>query len=128
MAFKALIFNGLKKKTEAMEIIKAALAKNMVNFTCWHVQGILFKSQKNYKAAKASYSMAIKYDQNNQNVLRDLSLLQVQLKDYDGFVETRRRIMVGRAGIITNWIVYLVALYLSKNYDTAHEIFDNIIM
>ena len=52
MAFKALIFNGLKKKTEAMEIIKGALAKNMVNFTCWHVQGILYKSQKNYKAAK----------------------------------------------------------------------------
>ena len=35
--------------------------------------------------------------------------------------------MTGRSGIITNWIVYLVALYLAKNYETAHEIFENII-
>jgi peptide alpha-N-acetyltransferase len=60
-----------------MEIIKGALAKNLTNFTCWHVQGILLKGQKNYKEAKASYIMAVKFDENNQNVLRDLSLLQV---------------------------------------------------
>lgn len=35
--------------------------------------------------------------------------------------------MVSRATLITNWIVYYVALYLTKNYDTALEVFDNII-
>jgi tetratricopeptide (TPR) repeat protein len=65
LAFKALILNALKKKTEAMEIIKVALQKNIKNFTCWHVQGILLKGQKLYKEAKASYMMAIKYDESN---------------------------------------------------------------
>jgi N-alpha-acetyltransferase 15/16, NatA auxiliary subunit len=60
-------------------------------------------------------------------VLRDLSLLQVRLRDYDGFQETRRKIMVARASIITNWVVYYVALYLAKNYDTALEVFESIV-
>jgi peptide alpha-N-acetyltransferase len=71
--------------------------------------------------------MACRYDENNQNVMRDLSLLQAYLKDYEGFCETRRKIMIGRAGIITNWIVYYISLYLSKNYETALEVFDSII-
>lgn len=37
LAFKALIKNALKKKIEAMEVIKDALSKNITNFTCWHV-------------------------------------------------------------------------------------------
>jgi peptide alpha-N-acetyltransferase len=126
-AFKALILNALKKKTEAMAAIKVAISKNITNFTCWHVQGIILRGQKQYAEAKKSYLMAVRYDENNQNVMRDLSLIQAYLKDYDGFCETRRKIMLGRAGIITNWIVYYISLYLSKNYETAMEVFDSII-
>ena len=35
--------------------------------------------------------------------------------------------MIGRATIITNWIVYYISLFLSKNYETALEVFDSII-
>ena len=35
--------------------------------------------------------------------------------------------MIGRASIITNWIVYYISLYLSKNYETALEVFESII-
>jgi hypothetical protein len=34
--------------------------------------------------------------------------------------------MVGRATLIINWIVYFVALYLAKNYETALEVFESI--
>ena len=60
-------------------------------------------------------------------VMRDLSLLQAYLKDFDGFCETRRKIMIERPTIITNWIVYFISLYFSKDYDTALEVFDSII-
>jgi len=48
-----------------MEVIKSALRKNITNFTCWHVQGILLKGQKQYAEAKKSYLMAVRYDENN---------------------------------------------------------------
>ena len=35
--------------------------------------------------------------------------------------------MVSRPGLIVNWIVYYVSLYLSKNFETALEVFDNIV-
>ena len=46
LAMKALNMNALKRKTEAFEFIKKALFKNLSNFTCWHVYGILHRSNK----------------------------------------------------------------------------------
>ena len=43
---KALTLNALKKKTEAMNQIKAAIMKNMMNFTVWHVYGLINRSNK----------------------------------------------------------------------------------
>lgn len=45
-AMIALNLNSQKKKTEAFEHIKKALFKNLGNFTCWHVYGILHRSNK----------------------------------------------------------------------------------
>ena len=74
-AFKALILNSMKRKAEAYELIKKALFKNMSNFTCWHVYGILNRSNKKFEDARKAYLNALKQDESNQNVLRDLSLL-----------------------------------------------------
>jgi peptide alpha-N-acetyltransferase len=52
--------------------------------------------------------------------------MQAQLKDYEGFAESRRRIMVLRPNIMQNWVTYFVAVFLAKNYDTALEVFDSI--
>jgi peptide alpha-N-acetyltransferase len=82
---RALNLNALKKRTEAFEFIKKALFKNMKNFTCWHVYGILHRSNKNYDEARKAYVNALKYQPTNQNVLRDIGQLQVQLRDYEGY-------------------------------------------
>jgi peptide alpha-N-acetyltransferase len=54
----------------------------------------------------------LKYDPNNQNVLRDLGQLQIQLRDYEGYAETRRQVLISKPGMQINWITYAVALYL----------------
>jgi len=58
------------------------------------------KQNRSYLEAKKAYLNALKYDKDNQNVLRDLAYLQAQLKDYDGFAESRRQIMILKPGII----------------------------
>lgn len=59
---------------------------------------------RNYDEARKAYINALKYDNNNQNVLRDLALLQVHCKDYEGFAESRRQIAVDKPTILSNWV------------------------
>jgi hypothetical protein len=40
-AFKCLILTKLKRSKEAFEGIKRVLFKNLTNFTCWHVYGLI---------------------------------------------------------------------------------------
>jgi hypothetical protein len=46
LAMEALATNAMKKRTEALALIKAAILKNFNNFTCWHVLGIIHRSNK----------------------------------------------------------------------------------
>ncbi len=41
IAFKALALNNTGEHQEANVIIKGALAKNLKNFTVWHIFGII---------------------------------------------------------------------------------------
>jgi peptide alpha-N-acetyltransferase len=42
--------------------------------------GMFYRSDNNYKEASKCYLQALKKDPNNQNILRDLSWLQIQVK------------------------------------------------
>jgi Tfp pilus assembly protein PilF len=44
----------------------------MGNFTCWHVQGMIFKANKEFKKAAQSLQQAVKIDLKNGNAYRDL--------------------------------------------------------
>jgi hypothetical protein len=52
-------------------------------------------------------------------VLRDLGQLQIQLRDYEGYAETRRVILVEKPGLSTNWLTYSIASFLNKDYSKA---------
>lgn len=64
--------------------------KNLKSPVAWHVMGILHKDGQNFAEAKKCYLNAVKHDGSNSTILRDLSNLQVFLKDYSGNQETRR--------------------------------------
>jgi tetratricopeptide (TPR) repeat protein len=59
-AFKALILNGLKRGNEAFDLIKKVLFKNLGNFTCWHVYGMLNRSNKRFDDARKAFLNALK--------------------------------------------------------------------
>ena len=76
---KGLIYNCTDKKQEAYELIKLGLKNDVRSHTCWHVYGLIHKSDSNYKEASKCYLNALRIDPNNQNILRDLSWLQIQV-------------------------------------------------
>jgi peptide alpha-N-acetyltransferase len=45
---KALILSAMGRMSEANDQIKKTLFKNMTNFTCWHVFGIINRKEKDY--------------------------------------------------------------------------------
>jgi tetratricopeptide (TPR) repeat protein len=119
MAMKALVKNAQKKKTEAFELIKKSLFLNMKSFTCWHIFGLLYRSDRNYDEARKCYLHALKHDKDNLNVTRDLALLQVQLRDTEGFEETRRQMLLMKPNVNNHWLGYAVAAHVNKNHQKA---------
>ena len=57
----------------------------MKSHICWHVYGLVQKSEKKYDEAMKACKQALRLDKNNVEVLRDLSLLQIQARDLDGY-------------------------------------------
>merc|ERR1719375_556788 len=84
------------KKKEAVDLIKRGLMMDMRSHVCWHVYGLLHRSCQDYNEAIKAYKQALRIDPENLQILRDLGLLQVQMRDLAGFRETRLAILTLR--------------------------------
>lgn len=60
------------------------------------------------------YMQAQKHDPENFNVVRDLSYLQLYLRQFSSFLESARKGMEMRANMMVNWSTYAFANYLVK--------------
>ena len=59
---KGLIFSCIGKKTEARELVKQGLLFNLKSHVCWHVSGLIERSDRNYEKAIKCYINALKWD------------------------------------------------------------------
>lgn len=121
-AMKALILSNQSKTDEAFELCKVALTNSMKSNVCWHVYGLLYRSVKNYEEAMKAYRFALKLDPDSVQIQRDLALLQVQIRDFPGFVQTRRTLLQGKPQLRLNWTALAVALHLSGDLEGAENV------
>ncbi len=82
---KGLTLNCLGRKEEAYDHVRRGLRNDLRSHVCWHVYGLLQRSDKKYDEAIKCYRNALKWDKDNIQILRDLSLLQIQMRDLDGY-------------------------------------------
>ena len=122
LAMKGLLLNSMDKKDEARELVKKGLRMNLRSHVCWHVFGLLYRSERNYPEAIKSYINALRHDKENLQILRDLSLLQVHVRDYDGFQETRATLLRLKGTMKSNWVSLSIAYYLLGQMDAASNI------
>ncbi|XP_069882783.1 N-alpha-acetyltransferase 16, NatA auxiliary subunit isoform X2 [Dipodomys merriami] len=90
----------------------------------WHVYGLLQRSEKKYDEAIKCYRNALKLDRDNLQILRDLSLLQIQMRDLEGYRETRYQLLQLRPTQRASWIGYAIAYHLLKDYDMALKLLE----
>ncbi|KAF2472225.1 TPR-like protein [Lindgomyces ingoldianus] len=121
-AMKALILNSQGQTEEAFALAKIALRNDMKSHVCWHVYGLLWRSQKNYEEAIKAYKMALRIEPDSQNILRDLALLQIQMRDYLGYIESRSTMLSARPQLRQNWTALAVAHHLAGHYKSAEHV------
>ncbi|XP_074650017.1 N-alpha-acetyltransferase 15, NatA auxiliary subunit-like [Tubulanus polymorphus] len=124
LAMKGLTLNCLGRKEEAYDFVRRGLRNDLRSHVCWHVYGLLQRSDRKYDEAIKCYRNALKWDKDNLQILRDLSLLQIQMRDLEGYRDTRYQLLVLRPGQRASWIGYAMSYHLLKQFDMAWKILD----
>ncbi|PKA46790.1 peptide alpha-N-acetyltransferase [Apostasia shenzhenica] len=124
LSMKGLTLNCMDRKSEAYELVRFGLKNDLKSHVCWHVYGLLYRSDREYREAIKCYRNALKIDPDNIEILRDLSLLQAQMRDLTGFVETRQQLLTLKPNHRTNWIGFAVAHHLNSNCSKAVDILE----
>uniref|UniRef100_A0A1D1XV89 N-alpha-acetyltransferase 16, NatA auxiliary subunit n=1 Tax=Anthurium amnicola TaxID=1678845 RepID=A0A1D1XV89_9ARAE len=124
LSMKGLTLNCMDRKSEAYELVRRGLKNDLKSHVCWHVYGLLYRSDREYREAIKCYRNALRIDPDNIEILRDLSLLQAQMRDLGGFVETRQRLLSLKPNHRMNWIGFAVAHHLNSNGSKAVDILD----
>ncbi|KAI8463620.1 MAG: N-terminal acetyltransferase A, auxiliary subunit [Monoraphidium minutum] len=122
LAMKGLTLNYMDRKEEAHELVKRGLRCDLKSHVCWHVYGLLYRSDSNYPEAIKCYLNALRIDKENQQILRDLAMLQIQMRDIPGFVETRHKLLQQKPSARANWIAFAVGHHLDGNHELAAQI------
>lgn len=119
IAMKALILNSLDKGDEAMALAKEALQCDMKSHVCWHVYGLLWRSAKNFDEAIKAYKFALRFEPESVQIARDLALLQIQTRDHNGYIDSRRNMLHQRPNIRQSWTALAVALHMGGRLQEA---------
>ncbi|GAA0157196.1 acetyltransferase [Lithospermum erythrorhizon] len=124
LSMKGLTLNCMDRKAEAYELVRLGLKNDLKSHVCWHVYGLLYRSDREYREAIKCYRNALRIDPENIEILRDLSLLQTQMRDLAGFVETRQQLLTLKANHRMNWIGFAVSHHLNSNGAKAIDILE----
>ncbi|CAK9174650.1 unnamed protein product [Ilex paraguariensis] len=124
LSMKGLTLNCMDRKSEAYELVRLGLKNDVKSHVCWHVYGLLYRSDREYREAIKCYRNALRIDPDNIEILRDLSLLQAQMRDLAGFVETRQHLLSLKPNHRMNWIGFAVAHHLNSNGSKTVDILE----
>lgn len=122
LAMKGLILNCLGRKAEAYDHVRRGLRNDLRSHVCWHVYGLLQRSEKKYDEAIKCYRNALKWDRDNIQILKDLSLLQIQMRDLEGYRDTRYLLFILRPAQRLSWIGFAMAYHLLNEYEMTLKI------
>lgn len=119
---KALIMNSQGKTDEAFALAKVALQCDMKSHVCWHVYGLLYRAVKNFEEAIKAYKFALRLEPDSQQIQRDLALLQIQMRDYQGYLASRKQMLTTRSHIRQSWTALAVAHHLMGDPSEAESV------
>jgi len=124
LAMKGLVVNCMEKKEEAHVLVKKGLTNDLKSHVCWHVYGLLYRSEKNYDKAITCYKSALKNDPENLHILRDLSMLQIHVRDMEGYKQTKFKLLQLKPAQRAPWIGYAISNHLLDDCENAYSVLE----
>lgn len=61
--------------------------------------------------------MALNFEKDNLQLLRETASLQIQVRDHNSHVATRLKILKLKPNMINNWVAFAVAQHLKGDFD-----------
>ncbi|KAF4122363.1 N-alpha-acetyltransferase 15/16, NatA auxiliary subunit [Geosmithia morbida] len=122
MAMKALILMAQGKTDEAFALGKEALTADMKSHICWHVYGLLYRTNKNFEEAIKAYKFALRLEPDTPQIQRDLAILQIHTRDFAGYIQTRQTMLQARPQLRQSWTALSIAHHLSGNLAEAENV------
>ncbi|KAF7492371.1 N-alpha-acetyltransferase 16, NatA auxiliary subunit [Sarcoptes scabiei] len=122
LSMKGLILNSMGKKSEALEFVRRGLKNDVKSHVCWHVFGLLQKADHKYEEAIKCYRNALRLKKDSIQILSDLSLVQIQTRDLEGYRDSRYQLFCLRPGERSTWLGCAMAYHLTGDHMTAVNI------
>jgi tetratricopeptide (TPR) repeat protein len=109
---------------DAYTMAKLGLRYNMKSPISWHVLAMMHKSDGQWGEALKCYRQSHNRDKNNINILRDMSSVAAQQRDWEVFLECRQKMLAAKTPVRAHWIGVAAGHYMLKNYEIASAILD----
>ncbi|ABN68122.2 predicted protein [Scheffersomyces stipitis CBS 6054] len=119
LALKGCINHNIGNKSEAESYVLKAIQKAPANYLVNHLAGIYYRSVENYVEASKWLKAANDNGSPNKPILRDLSLMQTQIRDYKNLKDSRQQYLEFQPGYRANWTGVAIAHHLNKDYAAA---------
>lgn len=103
----------------------ALMKSKMSSMFCWHTYGTVMKQKKNFQEAAKCFQMALNFEKDNMQLLRETASLQVQVRDHNNHLATRLKILQLKPNLIHNWVGFAVAHHLVLRHWFRKVIFNN---
>ncbi|EFP85005.2 uncharacterized protein PGTG_11174 [Puccinia graminis f. sp. tritici CRL 75-36-700-3] len=123
-AMAGLLNHSMNNKAQGYSLVKAGMKADLKSHIVWHVYGIITRADRNYSEAVKSYSQALRLDPENHNILRDLAVLQIQVRQYSAYVESRWKLLRSNRRSRTAWLSLAMAYKLNHQTEAALEVLD----
>lgn len=124
LALKGLFLCNLGRKDEGYVEVKKGIKNNITSYISWHIFGLVYRLDKNYEEAIKCYQNALRIDKDNIQIVRDLSILQTQMRNYEGLNETEYQLVNLKPNNKPFWIGLAFSFFLLKKYDSAIKVLD----
>ena len=108
---------------QAYDLVRRGVRQDISSHVCWRRSA--YRSDREYTQAIKCYRGALRHDKDNIQILRDLSMLQVQMRDLKGFVETRQQVLTLKPTNRNNWFSFAVAQHLRGRHVAAKNIVES---
>ncbi|KAJ1926348.1 hypothetical protein IWQ60_003873 [Tieghemiomyces parasiticus] len=125
LCMRGLFLVNLDRKAEGIAQVKLGIRQDLTSHICWHVYGLIHRADRNYTEAVKCYLQALKFDPNNFQILRDLALLQTQLRQYDRLATTRASLLQFQPKNPAFWIALALANHLAGRDAAALKVMES---